>query len=135
MQHCQSSTVRLADGKIISTIGKIDLSIMFGPYHYSGPFEVLDCEVPLILGMTFLAKSAPKINFSDKSVFIMHNGVNYSLPTCDITKNSPTECTLPVRKQCACNSGLVDHNSFRDLPLESTSNDASYVVDDVAVVQ
>ena len=135
MQLCQPCTVRLADGKIISTIGKIDLSIMFGPYHYSGPFEVLDCDVPLILGMTFLKKSALKINFSAKTVCMVHNGVQYSLPTCVITKNSPTECTPPVPKQCACYSGLVNQNSFPDLPLESTSNDASYVVDDIAVVQ
>ena len=54
----------------MSTIGNVELHIMFGPYSYIGSFEVLDCEVPLILGMTFLAKVAPKIDFNAKSVSV-----------------------------------------------------------------
>ena len=54
----------------MSTIGNVELHVMFGPYSYIGSFEVLDCEVPLILGMTFLAKVAPKIDFNAKSVSV-----------------------------------------------------------------
>lgn len=48
---------------------------MFGPYSYIGPFEVLDCRVSLIFGMSFLAKVAPKIDFNTKRVSVEHCGV------------------------------------------------------------
>ncbi len=59
---------------MLSTIGNVELNVMFGPYSYIGSFEVLDCEVPLILGMSFLAKVAPRIDFNAKSVCVQHGG-------------------------------------------------------------
>lgn len=49
-----SRTVRLADGKLISTVGQVQIPIMFGGYKYHGKFFVLKGDVPLILGMDFL---------------------------------------------------------------------------------
>jgi hypothetical protein len=33
--------VRLADGKVLKTVGEIDLSIVFGGFTYTGMFYVL----------------------------------------------------------------------------------------------
>ena len=48
--------VRLANGKIVETAGVVQVTIIFGSFHYVGRFNLLDCSVPLILGMEFLAK-------------------------------------------------------------------------------
>lgn len=42
---------------------------------YLGRFHVLDCPVPLILGMEFLAKMKPLVDFRKKSVAILHDGI------------------------------------------------------------
>ena len=46
--------MRLADGKMLKTMGIVQIPIMFGGYKYNGKFHVLDGDVPLILGMDFL---------------------------------------------------------------------------------
>ena len=44
---------------------------------YIGAFHVLDCPVPLILGMEFLGKMRPIVDFELKKVAIKHCGVEY----------------------------------------------------------
>ena len=46
--------VRLADGSMVRTVGCVFVSVLFGKVHYCGRFFVLNCDVPLILGMEFL---------------------------------------------------------------------------------
>ena len=75
-------TVRLANGRTVTTDGCVHVTIFFGAYHYVGRFFILDCPVPLILGMDFLAKVQPKINFKTKQVGVVHKGLRYQLPTC-----------------------------------------------------
>ena len=58
--------VRLANGRVVTTNDIVRVTVFFGAYHYVGKFFVLDCPVPLILGMEFLAKTQPKINFKTK---------------------------------------------------------------------
>lgn len=49
-------SVRLADGKMLSTVGKVVLHVKFaGGLKYASTFYVLDCNVPLILGMQFFS--------------------------------------------------------------------------------
>ena len=59
-------TVRLANGRTVTTSDCVRVTVFFGAYHYVGKFYVLDCPVPLILGMDFLSKVQPKINFRTK---------------------------------------------------------------------
>ena len=35
--------VRLANGKIVDTVGVVQLSVIFGSFHYIGRFQLLDC--------------------------------------------------------------------------------------------
>ena len=56
-------TVRLANGKMVKTVGSTSLSVIFGCFHYTGKFHILDCAVPLILGMEFLSKMSPVVDF------------------------------------------------------------------------
>ena len=49
-------SVRLADGKMLSTVGKVVLHVKFsGGLKYASTFYVMDCNVPLILGMQFFS--------------------------------------------------------------------------------
>ena len=52
-------TVRLANGKMVKTVGSTSLSVIFGCFHYTGKFHILDCAVPLILGMEFFVQNEP----------------------------------------------------------------------------
>ena len=45
----------------MTTSDCVRVTIFFGAYHYVGKFYVLDCPVPLILGMDFLSKSNQKL--------------------------------------------------------------------------
>ena len=54
---------------------------------YLGRFHILDCPVPLILGMEFLTKVKPTIDFENKSVAVTHCGVQHVLLTCIIGKD------------------------------------------------
>ena len=56
-------TIRLANGKMVKTVGSRFVSILFGCFHYIGKFHILDCDVPLILGMEFLSKTRPFVDF------------------------------------------------------------------------
>ena len=94
---------------------------------------MLECEVPLILGMTFLSKVAPKIDFGRRVVSVVHKGVSYDLPACSIHKNSSSSnCGSSDNNNCSSISGsnkntgcdkngdnvsFEDHNSFRGLPV------------------
>ena len=44
------------------------MDLDFGPVSYKGEFKVMSEDVPLILGMTFLAEFAPKIDFAKRTV-------------------------------------------------------------------
>ena len=64
---------------------------MFGCVLYIGNFHILDCDVPLILGMEFLGKMQPVVDFKWKKVVIIHSGQSYQLPTCVVGKSN--SCT------------------------------------------
>ncbi len=55
---------------MLRTSGKVDLRVKFGQFYYKGPFYVLDCAVPLILGMEFFAKVRPHIEWASRQVFM-----------------------------------------------------------------
>ena len=93
-----SRTVRLADGKLISTVGQVQIPIMFGGFKYHGKFYVLSGDVPLILGMDFLTYVQPQIDWKERSVVVFVGSRKFSLPTCQI--------------------GSVDDNSFAGLNVE-----------------
>lgn len=66
--------MRLANGGVLSTVGKVDLRVHFGKYVYYGPFYILDCAVPLILGMEFFVKVRPQVDWAERSVCIQSRG-------------------------------------------------------------
>ena len=74
--------VRLANGRVIATSGCVRATVFFGAYYNVCKFHVLDCPVPLILGMQFLARVQPKIDFRKKQVVVTKKGLRYNLPTC-----------------------------------------------------
>ena len=84
MHKSLSHKVRLADGKILQTLGQVKCKVDFGGYTYLGSFHVLSGQVPLILGMDFLTSAQPHINFRDKKVVCYAGTQKYNLPTCDI---------------------------------------------------
>ena len=69
--------VRLANGKIVETAGVAQVTIIFGSFHFVGKFHLLDCSVPLILGMDFLVKVQPLIDFGKKQVAVVHKNIRY----------------------------------------------------------
>ena len=79
--NTQQFPVRLANGQMLHTYGSVVVDIIFGGYLYSGKFFVLNCDVPLILGMQFLSDVRPQVDFSNKLVSVCHNKVLYKLPT------------------------------------------------------
>ena len=67
--------VRLANGKVLDTCGKVTMNIKFsGGFRHASTFFVLDTDVPLILGMQFLTKVDPDIDWNSKSVFVKCKG-------------------------------------------------------------
>ena len=62
--------------------------MIFGSYHFIGRFQILDCKVPLILGMEFLQKVQPHVDFARKQVAVVHKNVKYLLPTCVISSSN-----------------------------------------------
>ena len=51
--------MRLADGKLLDTVGEVVLRVDFGNCEYNGVFRVLPHDIPLILGMKFLSEFNP----------------------------------------------------------------------------
>jgi hypothetical protein len=80
----------------------VQLSLLLGSYKYNGPFHVLKGDVPLILGMEFLRKTTPLINWKHNIVTCIKNNITYNLPTCKL--------------------GISDDNSFANLPTNDHEN-------------
>ena len=122
---CKSvSKVRLANGKIVETVGIVQLTIIFGQYHFIGRFQLLDCSVPLILGMEFLDKVQPEVDFAMKRVAVVHKKCTYQLPTCVIDN-----CGKGPDGQLVCTQGSEQPG----MRLQSAKDDiASSVKDDIA---
>ncbi len=76
--------MRLAEGKILETVGQVQCRVFFGGYSYLGRFHVLRGDVPLILGMEFLTSAHPHIDFKNKKVVYYVGSKRFDLPTCDI---------------------------------------------------
>ena len=51
---------------------------------YLGRFHVLEGQVPLILGMEFLVKAQPMVDWKGKSVSCLVGKKKFDLPTCEI---------------------------------------------------
>ena len=51
----------------------------------------MDCAVPLILGMEFLGKVRPLVDFRKKEVSVVHAERRYKLPTCVIGSSGRCE--------------------------------------------
>ena len=76
-RDCKVFKVRLANGKIVETAGVAQVTIIFGSFHFVGKFHLLDCSVPLILGMDFLVKVQPLVDFGKKQVAVVHKNIRY----------------------------------------------------------
>lgn len=119
-------SVKLANGKLLQTCGQVKLNIRFGSYYYLDWFHVLDCEVPLILGMTFLAKVRPQLDFVAKTVSVRQRGQQIALPSVEI-----------VNGKVQADSG----NSFEGLEIEHIMDSeddeltGSYCDDNIKVTQ
>lgn len=75
---------------------------MFGGFKYNGKFHVLRGDVPLILGMDFLASASPSVDWKGKKVTCFVGVRKFDLPTCEIGD---------VDTQC-------DDNSFAGLSVD-----------------
>jgi hypothetical protein len=60
---------------MLSTCGEAILRVDFGSCEYVGHFKVLAHDVPLILGMKFLAEFGPDIDFVARKVSKCGGGV------------------------------------------------------------
>ena len=58
---------------------------------------MLNCDVPLILGMEFLRQMKPLVNFERKLVSILHAGKRYQLPTCVVGANGTCNADVAQR--------------------------------------
>lgn len=58
----------------MTAVGKVFLRVDFGKFVYEGPFYIMDCLVPLILGMEFLVDVQPHVDWLNKQVTINSNG-------------------------------------------------------------
>jgi hypothetical protein len=60
---------------MLNTVGKVILNVKFGGgLKYASTFYVLDCDVPLILGMQFFSSVQPEIDWKSKSVVVKCKG-------------------------------------------------------------
>lgn len=111
MQKC---SVRLANGKMLNTCGRVHMMVNLGGYRYLDWFHVLDCDVPLILGMTFLAKVSPKLDFVAKTVSVKRGNKWIMLPSVQIVNGKVL---------------VASRNKFEDLQVEPSvdSNEDSLV--------
>lgn len=62
--NCQN--VRLADGKVLKVVGSVRAIVDFSVFQTSLQFEVIDAEIPAILGIPFLEQVNPIINWKKK---------------------------------------------------------------------
>ena len=91
---------------MLETVGQVQLRVQFGGYSYLGRFHVLRGDVPLILGMEFLASAHPYIDFKNKKVVCYVGNKRFDLPTCEIGN-------VDEHVQCA------DSNQFAGLDVEN----------------
>ena len=63
--------------RIVETAGVAQVTIIFGSFHFVGKFHLLDCSVPLILGMDFLVKVQLLVDFGKKQVAVVHKNIRY----------------------------------------------------------
>ena len=74
-----------------------------------GRFHVLEGDVPLILGMDFLVKAQPMVNWKGKSVSCLVGKKRFDLPTCEIGGSTNQEDSGAHR---------LDNNSFKGLDVD-----------------
>ena len=125
---CITQNVRLADGQILHTRGKVVLRCQLGPLTYSGTFYVLQARVPLILGMTFFAEVAPIIDWSVRTVCVRRGQQLLKLP---VVKYDASKGVHAVQKTCASTAARA--NPFAVLPIDPCEDqvDADVIADDV----
>lgn len=64
------ANVRLADGKVLKVSGSVRAIVDFGVFQTSLQFEVVNAEIPAILGIPFLQQVNPVIDWQKKSLFV-----------------------------------------------------------------
>ena len=108
--HANECSVRLANGTMLKTVGKVNLRVQFDTFEYEGPFHILDCSVPLILGMEFLVGVQPHIDWLNRQVSINSNGKFTSVQTVSVDSKVNNEVqSIPT------NIVFSDDNSFAEL--------------------
>lgn len=111
-------SVRLANGGVLSTCGTVDLHVKFGSFHYFGTFYVLQCDVPLILGMQFFRKIRPEIDWKSGSVFVRNRGKYVCLPSVGLQNGQQQ-----VVQKSSTSATLLSENQFGDLDVDKCVDD------------
>ncbi len=136
--NTQQFPVRLANGQMLHTYGSVVVDIVFGSYLYSGIFFVLNCDVPLILGMQFLSDVRPQVDFSNKLVSVCHNKVLYKLLTTRIVSGQQYNQQVDVQQNIVSDQKrqIIDDNMFSGLDIgdDSRADVDADVATDVDVV-
>lgn len=76
-----SSGVRLANGSNLNCVGYINLIVKFTEFKWQSKFYILDCEVPLILGMPFCKELQPVFDWKDSRIFVQSGDRYVALQT------------------------------------------------------
>ena len=58
--------VKLADGKVLKVLGQVNTVVDFGCFQVCLEFEVVQADIPSILGMTFFTQVNPIIMWREK---------------------------------------------------------------------
>ena len=87
-----------------------------GGFRHASTFYVLDADVPLILGMQFLTKVDPDIDWNSKSVFVKCKGRYIQLHSQKYDVKQQQMSNVSGSEVVKC------ENSFGVLPVEECSD-------------
>ena len=83
----QQQQVSLANNQKLRTVGHLETMVVLGPLQSYLRFEVLDADIPCILGMTFLHQVNPVIDWQRAQMRVKH-GSRTTLIQCSVFKRN-----------------------------------------------
>ena len=106
------------------------MPLKIGNYNYHGSFHVLKGNVPLILGMDFLVKASPAIDWKAAKVTCYVGIKKYNLPTCSIGNvDNITDANSFAGLEVDDVPDNSENELSRDVPITKNSTHVAPLVD------
>lgn len=82
-QSVEAPEATLADGSCLAIVGVVtNMHMQIGNFKFKESFLVVDISnLEVVLGMSFLAKHNPRINWRERCMHVVHKGTDLTIPT------------------------------------------------------